>query len=59
MKFVSVVLFALGSYLLNANVAEAQASCWNICYPSQVPCPSGWHAQQLGYCWTCCPPPST
>ncbi|EIE88822.1 hypothetical protein RO3G_13535 [Rhizopus delemar RA 99-880] len=54
MKIASIVLLALGSYLLNPNVVEAQGSCWKACYPKKPECPEGWYPKKLGNCWTCC-----
>ncbi|EIE88839.1 hypothetical protein RO3G_13550 [Rhizopus delemar RA 99-880] len=54
MKIASIVLLALGSYLLNSNVAEAQDACWRVCFPEERECPEGWDPKQFGDCWTCC-----
>jgi hypothetical protein len=56
MKIASIVLLALGSYLLNSNVAEAQDICLSLCVSEKPNCSDGWSPKEFGECWTCCKP---
>ncbi|EIE78780.1 hypothetical protein RO3G_03485 [Rhizopus delemar RA 99-880] len=54
MKIASIVLLALGSYLLNSNVAEAGDVCLTICSDEAFDCPDGWTLTEQDACWSCC-----
>ncbi|ORE07006.1 hypothetical protein BCV72DRAFT_116251 [Rhizopus microsporus var. microsporus] len=59
MKISALILFAVGTFLLNSNVVEAQkkkSTCWNSCFARETACPAGFEpkTRMIGLCWSCC-----